>query len=76
MESLDSAVYGSCEAAEDPLAGKGQLGSALQGIPSRHKVVPKVDHGKLDGIPQLVAPVSVGHHTLDVQIDVTSLQTH
>lgn len=40
MQSVDSAVYGSSKAAEDPLAGKGQLGRGLQALGSRHKVVP------------------------------------
>lgn len=74
MQSLDSAVYGSSQAAEDPLAGKRQLGRALQRPSTRHKVLAKVEHGKFDGIPQLVAPVSVSHHALDVQVDIAPLQ--
>ena len=37
-------------------------------------LVSQVEHGKADGVPQLVAPVAVGHHALDVQVDVAALQ--
>jgi hypothetical protein len=45
-------------------------GGLLQGA----EALWQVHHGKADGIPQLVAPVAVRNHTLNVKIDVTSLQ--
>ena len=72
MQCLDGAVHSCCQPAQNPLAAKWQLQGILK-VTSRDKVIPKIDHGKLDGVPQLVTPVSVCHHALDVQVDVSSL---
>ena len=73
MQRLDSTVHSCSEPAQDPPACERQLLGVLK-IAGWDKVVAEVDHGKLDGVPQLVAPVTVGYYTLDVQVDVTSLQ--
>lgn len=73
MKRFDSVANSCCEPAEDPLAAKGKLLSS-QHISGSLKAVTQVDHGKLDSIPQLVAPVPISYHTLDVQVDVSTLQ--
>ena len=35
---------------------------------------PEVDHAEANRVPELVAPVAVGHDALDVQVDVAALQ--
>ena len=73
VKGFHGAVNGSRQPAQDPLAAKGHLlrvKDPFWGL----EAVPKIDHGKLDCIPQLVAPVPVGHHALDVQVDVPALQ--
>lgn len=40
----------------------------------RREVVAEIPQSELNGVPQLVAPVPVGHHLLDVQVDVAALR--
>ena len=76
MQCLDGGVNGCCQSAQNPLAAKGKLLSS-QHISRCLEAVTQVDHSKLDGVPQLVTPVAVCYHALDVQVDVPSLQhTH
>ncbi len=50
MQCLDGAVHSCCQPAQNPLAAKWQLLGIVK-VTNRDKVIPKVDHGKLDGVP-------------------------
>jgi len=65
VQSLDCALYSYIQPAQNPLTTERQLLGILK-TSSSDKAVPQVNHGKFDGIPKLVAPVSVCNDTLDV----------
>ncbi len=50
MQCLDGAVHSCCQPAQNPLAAKWQL-LGIAKVTSRDKVIPKIDHGKFDGVP-------------------------
>lgn len=73
MQRFDCVLNGCCQSAQNPLAAEWKLLSS-QNISWCLEGVPQVDHSKLDSVPELVAPMPVCDHTLDVQIDIPSLK--
>lgn len=72
LKASHDLLCGSIEAGQDPAAGQRQLPRGRK-LRRGTEVVAEALYGKFDGVPELVAPVSVGHHTLNVQVHTLRL---
>ncbi len=73
LKAGDHFLRGGVEAGEDPSAGQRQLRGGWQ-LRRGPEIVAEALKREFDGVPELVAPVAVGHHALYVQVHAQRLR--